>query len=99
MFYVFVGFGEDFLFRGYLQNRLIAWLATWQGWRLASVSMAFGHLPHRRLIEGMSLSGAFASSAAPAPVSLLIGFVMLQTGNLIAPGLFHTFVNWVNTLH
>ena len=96
--YAFVGFGEEFLFRGYLQNRLIAWLGTWQGWGLASVIMAFVHLPHRWLIEGMSLSGAVASSAALLPVSLLMGFVMLQTGNLVAPGLFHTFANWVNRL-
>jgi membrane protease YdiL (CAAX protease family) len=98
VFYAFVGFGEEFLFRGYLQTRLVAWLGAWQGWVLASVSMALVHYPHRWLIEGQSAGAAAVSSLALVPVSLLMGFVMLRTGNIVAPGLFHTFANWVNTL-
>lgn len=39
-YFAFVGFGEEILFRGYLQTRLIAWLGKWQGWLLASAVMA-----------------------------------------------------------
>jgi len=46
----------------------------------------------------MGFLEAFADSAALIPVSLLMGFIMLRTRNLIASGLFHTFANWVNQL-
>jgi len=92
----FVGFSEEFLFRGYLQTRLIAQRGLWCGWALSSATMAFAHFPHRMLIDGMTLAGAMAASAELLPVSLLNGYVMMRTGNVIAPGLFHTFANWVN---
>jgi len=98
VFYSFVGFGEEFLFRGYLQTRLIAWLGNWQGWVLASVIMAMVHLPHRALIEGQDRADALIASASLLPVSLLMGYVMKATGNVVASGLFHTFANWVNEL-
>ena len=98
VFYGFVGFGEEFLFRGYLQNRLIRWLGRWRGWVLASVIMAVVHFPHRLMIEGLAVGDAAAASLALVPVSLLMGFVMLRTQNVVASGIFHTFANWVNVL-
>ena len=98
VFFAGVGFGEEFLFRGYLQNRLAAWLGRWPGWVAASVAMAIVHLPHRSLIQGMSFGVALVDTLALIPVSLLMGFVMLRTQNIVAPGLFHTFADWVNTL-
>ena len=95
VFYSFVGFGEEFLFRGYLQSRLVAWLGHYQGWILASVITALMHLPQRLLIQGMGFPDAIASSLGLIPISLFQGFVMLRTGNAIAPGIYHTFANWV----
>jgi membrane protease YdiL (CAAX protease family) len=97
-FYACVGFGEEFLFRGYLQSRLLAWLGKWRGWLLASAVMAAVHFPHRVLIEGLGVGDALGATIGLLPVSLLMGFVMLCTRNIVAPGLFHTFSNWVNTL-
>lgn len=94
VYYAMVGFGEEFLFRGYLQSRLRAWLGPWQGWVLASVVMALAHFPGR-LHQGMSLYEAVGSSVALIPLSLLMGFVMLRTRNLMAPGIFHTFAAWM----
>jgi membrane protease YdiL (CAAX protease family) len=98
VFYGLVGFGEEFLFRGYLQTRLIAWLGKWLGWGAASVVMALVHFPHRWLIEGLGIGSALAESLGLVAPSLLMGFVMLRTQNIIAPGLFHMFADWVNTL-
>ena len=95
VFYSFVGFGEEFLFRGYLQSRLVAWLGHYQGWILASVITALMHLPQRLLIQGMGFPDAIASSLGLIPISLFQGFVMLRTGNTITTGLYHTFANWV----
>ena len=98
IFYAFVGFSEEFLFRGYLQTRLIAWLGQWQGWVLGSVIMAMVHVPHRAWIEGKDWGEALLASASLVPVSLLMGYVMKATGNVVAPGLFHTFADWVGDL-
>lgn len=97
LFYSLVGFGEEFLFRGYLQTRLVGWLGAVRGWILASVIMALVHLPGR-LLQGLGLLEAFSSCVSLISVSLLMGFIMLRTGNLLAPGLFHTFGNWVRVL-
>jgi membrane protease YdiL (CAAX protease family) len=96
--YAIVGFGEEFALRGYLQTRLAAWLGRWQGWVLASVLMALAHVVQRMTMEGLPLPDAVISSASLVPISLLLGYVMLRTENVIAPALFHTFANWVNIL-
>lgn len=98
LYYAVIGFGEEFAYRGYLQTRLMAWLGRWQGWVLTSVLMALVHIPQRMTMQGTSLLEALLSSAALIPISLFLGFVMLRTGNIVAPGLVHTFANWVGTL-
>lgn len=90
-----VGFSEEFAFRGYLQTRLGAWLGRWQGWLVASVMMALIHIPQRIYMSGFDATTAFLSSAYLIPISLIMGFVMLRTGNIVAPGIFHTFSDWV----
>ena len=96
IYFSMVGFGEEFLFRGYLQTRLVAWLGLWRGWVFASVFMAIVHLPHRWLIQGMGIGEATLAALALIPVSLLMGFIMLRTQNIVAPALFHTFANWAS---
>jgi len=93
IFFSFVGFGEEILYRGYLQSRLIAWLGRYQGWILASVIMALMHLPAR--LPDMGFPGAFAFSFGLIPISLLMGFVMLRTGSVVSSSLFHTFADWM----
>lgn len=96
--YTVVGFGEEFAFRGYLQSRLVAWVGRWPGWVLASVLMALAHAVQRLKVAGMSPLEALLSSASLIPTSLFMGYVMLRTGNVVAPGLAHTFADWVGTL-
>jgi len=96
--YAIVGFGEEFAFRGYLQTRLVAWLGRWQGWVVTSVLMALAHVVQRITMVGLPPLEAVLSSASLIPISLLLGYIMLRTENVVAPGLFHTFANWVNTL-
>jgi membrane protease YdiL (CAAX protease family) len=93
-----VGFGEEFGYRGYLQTRLIAWLGRWQGWLLASTVMALIHIPQRMLFSGMDLAAALLSSVSLIFISMLMGYVMLRTQNIVAPAIFHTFADWVGVL-
>jgi membrane protease YdiL (CAAX protease family) len=96
--YAVVGFGEELAFRGYLQTRLVAWLGRWPGWVLASVLMALAHVPQRLTVAGASPLAALSSSASLIPISLLLGYVMLRTENVVAPSLAHAFADWVGTL-
>jgi len=95
IYFSFVGFGEEILYRGYFQSRLIAWLGHNRGWIIASVIMALVHIPQRVVAERMSIPHAIVASLELIPVSLLMGYVMLRTGNVVSGGLFHTFCNWV----
>jgi membrane protease YdiL (CAAX protease family) len=96
--YAIVGFSEEFAFRGFLQTRLASWLGRWWGWVLAAVLMALAHVVQRITIWGLSPLEALLSSTALIPISLFQGYVLIRTENLVAPGLVHTFANWVGTL-
>jgi membrane protease YdiL (CAAX protease family) len=98
VYFVITGAWEEFAFRGYLQTRLVAWLGRWQGWILTSVMMALGHIVQRITVESMTPDQALASSMAVIPVSLLTGYTMLRTENVVAPAIFHTFADWASTL-
>jgi membrane protease YdiL (CAAX protease family) len=94
--FAIVGFAEEFAYRGYLQSRLIAWLGGNRGWVLASVIMAMAHVSHRVFSLQMTAGQALSGSAALIPVSLFLGFVMMKTKNIVAPGLVHTAINWLD---
>jgi membrane protease YdiL (CAAX protease family) len=89
-----VGFCEEFLFRGYLQTRLIAWLGLWRGWVSASALMAVFHLPQYFLLDRMNPGEAILSMLGVLSISLFMGFVMIRTQNVVAPAIAHVFVDW-----
>lgn len=98
LYFLVVGFGEEFIFRGYLQTRLSDWLGRWQGWLLASTAMALLHIGQRIAVGGLDFQQALVSSISLLPISLLLGVLMLWSGNLALPGVLHMFMDWVNTL-
>jgi membrane protease YdiL (CAAX protease family) len=99
VYFAFIGFEEEILFRGYLQTRLIAWIGKWRGWGLASVIMALAHFPLRMLIDDKALGTALINALGLIPVSLFFGFLMLRTRNVLAPAIIHTFTNWISELN
>lgn len=98
VYYTVVGFCEEFMFRGYLQTRLIGWIGKWKGWILTSIVMALIHIPQRMAAMGLSFQDAIISSVLLIPISLTMGYIMFKTENIVAPGIYHTFANWVNVL-
>ena len=93
-----VGFAEEFIYRGYLQTRLIALTGKWPGWVLTALIFAFMHLGVRYFWEGYTFQEAFYSCVSIIPLALLLGYAMLRTGNVIAPTLLHTLVNLAETM-
>jgi membrane protease YdiL (CAAX protease family) len=94
-----VGFAEEFAFRGYLQTRLSALLGAIPGWLLASVLMASVHIFQRILIMGLPSGEALLDSLSLIPFSLLMGYIMMRTENIMAPGIFHSFANWIGIFY
>jgi len=94
--FVVVGFAEEYAYRGYLQTRMIDWLGRYRGWILTSVVMAMAHVGHRMTVSRMAFGEALTSSASLIPVSLFLGYVMMRTRNIIAPGIVHSVIDWLD---
>ena len=98
MFYLAVGFGEELLFRGFLQLRCSDWLGETKGLAVASLLMAFAHLPQRIFVAGQNPVQAILSATFLIPISLLMGFLMLRTQNVLGPTVLHTMMDMSNIL-
>ena len=98
MYYLAVGFGEEFLFRGFVQLRCSDWLGETKGLAVASVLMAFAHLPQRIFVVGQNPIEAVFSAVLLIPISLLMGFLMLRTQNVLGPTVLHTMMGMTNIL-
>lgn len=98
IYFLAVGFGEELLFRGYLQTGCVSWLGAVKGLVLASLIMAFMHLPHRLFAVGMDPVQAIASAASLIPFSLAAGFLMLRTKNTLGPAVMHTILDWISNI-
>jgi membrane protease YdiL (CAAX protease family) len=98
VYFAIVGFCEEFMFRGYLQIRLMGWLGRWKGWILTSTFMALIHIPQRMASMGLSPKEAILSSCLLIPISLTMGYILIKTENIAAPAIYHTFANWVSVL-
>jgi membrane protease YdiL (CAAX protease family) len=98
VYYAVVGFCEEFMFRGYLQIRLMEWLGRGKGWIVTSIVMALIHIPQRIVIIGLAPKEAIISAILLIPISLMMGYIMIKTENIVAPSIYHTFANWVSVL-
>ena len=98
VYFLAVGFGEELLFRGYLQTRCISWLGAVKGLVLASLIMAFIHFPQRMFAVGLDPFQAIASAASLIPFSLAVGFLMLCTKNTLGPAVMHTILDWASSI-
>jgi membrane protease YdiL (CAAX protease family) len=97
-YFLAVGFGEELLFRGYLQTRCVSWLGAVKGLVVASLIMAFMHLPQRLFAVGLDSVLAIASAASLIPFSLAAGFLMLRTKNTLGPAIMHTILDWIGNI-
>lgn len=98
IYYLAVGFGEELLFRGFLQLRCSIWLGETEGLVLASMIMAFIHLPQRIFVLGLDPLQALVSATLLMSFSLLMGFFMLRTQNISGPVVLHTIAGLVGIL-
>ncbi len=94
IFYAILGFSEEIVWRGYVQTRLIAYSGTAKGLMTTALLFSLLHLPARfYLFSGVVLE-AFASVLLLLPISLLFGYIMFKSQNIIPSSIFHLLVNW-----
>jgi len=98
IYFLAVGFGEELMFRGLLQLRCSSWLGEIKGFILASTIMALVHIPQRIFAVGLDPLSALVSALSLMPFSLLMGFLMLRTRNILGPTILHTINNWISVL-
>ncbi|HLF75150.1 MAG TPA: CPBP family intramembrane glutamic endopeptidase [Anaerolineales bacterium] len=96
--FVFSGFGEEFVWRGYVQSRLnqafgrpMRLFGVQFGWGLIIASILFGLLhafnTYDPAIGFASL--AWGSALSSAAAGLMFGVIREKTGTLLAPGIAH----------
>jgi membrane protease YdiL (CAAX protease family) len=98
IYFLSVGFGEEYLFRGFVLIRCSTWLGDTAGLILVSTMFAFVHLPQRIFVMGMDPSEAIVSAIMLLPISLLLGYIMLRTRNIVGPAILHTIANLIGVL-
>lgn len=88
-----VGFSQEVVWRGYVQTRLTAKAGFIKG--LVATALLFGlwHFPIRYFqYSGVALE-ALADIFVGFPSSLLLGYIMLKSQNIIPSSIFHLFAN------
>ncbi|MBU8869630.1 MAG: CPBP family intramembrane metalloprotease [Gemmatimonadales bacterium] len=96
--FLIVGLAEETLFRGYVQVRWVAALGWWRGWLLASATMSLFHVPILLLGENLSILEVLLETLRLLPLSLLLGYAMRKSGNIVAPAIIHLWLNLIPAL-
>jgi membrane protease YdiL (CAAX protease family) len=95
IFFTIVGFGEEIVWRGYIQTRLVAYGGTLKGLVVTSLLFAvLWHFPGRYYMYSGVVLEAFANTLLLFPLSLVLGYIMIRSQNIIPSSIFHLFLNW-----
>lgn len=90
----FIGGAEELFWRGYLQERLGAWLGKYRGWLVASLIFGAGHLVSLWSHPGMSPTlqnlGLLLQTTAGG---LILGFIYLRARSIVPGAIVHIFGN------
>lgn len=94
--WVFVGIGEEFAFRGYLQNKVIAHVGLEStrmrkaaGIAIASVLFSLWHVPQLGFVQGLAPVEMLPVLVVWATYGIVLGTVYELTRNVVLVGLFH----------
>jgi membrane protease YdiL (CAAX protease family) len=90
-----LGFAEEFAFRGYVQPRLSAWCGERWGWIVTAFLFTLWRIPQQILVTKMvSLPDLGIGLLDLLVFSLIQGWIMRKSGNVLAPALYHAFHFW-----
>jgi membrane protease YdiL (CAAX protease family) len=88
----------EIIFRGFLQLRFIGWADQNRGWLLASLAHFLFCLPFIWLTSGGDLLLFRVPAAYQLLQSILLGWIMRRSGNVLAGGLYQAAHYWMGIL-
>ena len=98
---VFVGIAEEFAFRGYLQNRVIAQvgggetrLRVFTGIVVAAALFSIWHVPQRVFVQGLAAPDLLPSLVIIAVYGTILGVIYELTRNVVFVGVLHGTLNF-----
>jgi membrane protease YdiL (CAAX protease family) len=93
-----LGLAGEIVFRGFLQLRFTGWLGRTGGWLLTALLYWLFCLPFVWLMSGGEIVRFWSVAAVQMVQSLILGRVMLRSGNVLASGLYQAAHFWVASL-
>ncbi len=91
--YLYIGFSEEIIFRGFLQRRFLESMKP--GYAIVSVALLFSFI--HLLGYGISL-GAVYECSQKFGAALIFGYLMYRTDNILSVGIVHTVGNFVKLI-
>jgi len=93
--FTLVGFSEEMLWRGYIQTRLAAHIGNVKGFVATSLLFTvLWHFPGQFYLQSGTVLDAFANTITVLAPSLLFGYLMLKSQNILPSSIFHLFWDW-----
>jgi membrane protease YdiL (CAAX protease family) len=91
---VFIGFAEEFLFRGYMMTRFCAWLGDLRGLLLNASIFSLAHAIFVASRYGLKYPVFLAQSSLQTFAGgLLLGYIFLRSRNILPGSILHTSLN------
>lgn len=93
---VFIGFAEEFFFRGYMMTRFCAWLGDLRGLLLNALTFSLTHAIFVVGRYGFRYPFFLAQSNLQTLAGgLLLGYIFLSSRNILPGSIFHTSMNLI----
>lgn len=97
--YAMVGFSEEIFWRGYIQTRMTAYGGKVKGLLVTSLLFAvLWHFPSEFYMQSGAVLDALVSTLTRFAPSLLFGYLMLKSQNVLPSSIFHLFWDWGGAL-
>ncbi len=91
-------FAMEFIFRGYIQLRLMGWLGETWGWLATAAIFAVWRFLPQVSVGWAALPGAGLDLALLLVFGLILGWIMRKSGSILATGIFHAVHIWIQII-
>jgi hypothetical protein len=93
-----LGLAGEIIFRGFIQLRFTGWLGRTGGWLAAALAHSLFCLPFVWLVSGENFAAFWLPALVQLAQSILLGWIMRRSGNVLASGLYQAAHFWVSAL-
>jgi membrane protease YdiL (CAAX protease family) len=91
---IFIGLAEEFFYRGYMMNRLCAWVGETKGLLLNAIVFSLAHVVFVVTRYGLGHPYFLAQSGFQTLLGgLLLGYIFLKAGDIVPGSVLHISMN------